>query len=231
MIYLFCNEGYGEAFLKAAEDFNNLYKHKVKITVVYSAPVSKPKSFLRGIQIYVKEWRRNKNRKKTFRNETGLDFLLTKNVNSWFFRKKINSDDFGVIAGFNQIFDCKTIARFKSLINIHPSILPFYRGPVPSYWCIQNNENKTGYSFHQVTEKIDTGEIIFQEEIAREGVCDPELLDKMIAKRAAKTFLKYLEYLVLGTSWNKVILDATKIYKNCVSYASFPKESASWRVS
>ncbi len=223
MIYLFCNEGYGEAFLKAAHDFHKA--HKIKIIVVYSDPVSQSKNFFRRIQSYVKEWRRNKNRKKTFENETGLDFLLARNVNSWFFRKKINLDDFGVIAGFNQIFDCKTIERFKSLINIHPSILPFYRGPVPSYWCIQNNENKTGYSFHQVTEKIDTGEIIFQEEIAIEGICDPEALDKMIAKRAAKTFVKYLEHLVLGSNWNKVILDARKIYNNHVSYASFPKES------
>ncbi len=50
--------------------------------------------------------------------------------------------------------------------NLHASLLPNYRGAAPINWAIINGETKTGVTTFFIDEKIDTGEIIMQEEIA-----------------------------------------------------------------
>ena len=47
-------------------------------------------------------------------------------------------------------------------INIHPSALPYYRGPVPTAWAIENGEEKFGITIHYMDEGIDTGDILVQ---------------------------------------------------------------------
>lgn len=49
--------------------------------------------------------------------------------------------------------------------NLHASLLPNYRGAAPINWAIINGETKTGVSTFFIDEKIDTGEMILQEEI------------------------------------------------------------------
>lgn len=48
-------------------------------------------------------------------------------------------------------------------INIHPSALPFYRGPVPTAWAIENGEGEFGITLHYMDLGIDTGDILVQE--------------------------------------------------------------------
>jgi methionyl-tRNA formyltransferase len=51
-------------------------------------------------------------------------------------------------------------------INIHPSFLPYYRGPVPTAWAIENGEEEFGITIHYMDEGIDTGDILVQEKHA-----------------------------------------------------------------
>lgn len=53
----------------------------------------------------------------------------------------------------------------KGIINIHPSLLPFYRGPVPTAWSILYNEKYTGITIHKIDKGIDTGDILIQKKI------------------------------------------------------------------
>ena len=48
-------------------------------------------------------------------------------------------------------------------INIHPSMLPAYRGPVPTAWAIENGETNFGITIHYMDQGIDTGDILVQE--------------------------------------------------------------------
>lgn len=59
----------------------------------------------------------------------------------------------------------KSIYSLASLgsFNIHPSKLPFYRGPVPTMWAIQNGESEYGITIHAIDDGIDTGDILYQE--------------------------------------------------------------------
>lgn len=50
-------------------------------------------------------------------------------------------------------------------VNIHPSLLPKYRGPSPTQWVLKNKEDKTGLTCHFISEGIDEGDIINQVEL------------------------------------------------------------------
>jgi methionyl-tRNA formyltransferase len=60
-----------------------------------------------------------------------------------------------------EIFEIPLMAT----INIHPSLLPRYRGQHVINWAIINGEKETGITFHHIDEGIDTGDIILQERI------------------------------------------------------------------
>ncbi|WP_207893776.1 methionyl-tRNA formyltransferase [Tenacibaculum sp. M341] len=60
--------------------------------------------------------------------------------------------------------------------NLHASLLPEYRGAAPINWAIINGETKTGVTTFFIDEKIDTGEIILQKEIAIE---DDEIVGEL----------------------------------------------------
>lgn len=55
-----------------------------------------------------------------------------------------------------------SLAKYSS-INIHPSLLPEYRGPIPTAWAIERGEKYFGISIHLMDEGIDTGDILVQE--------------------------------------------------------------------
>lgn len=46
--------------------------------------------------------------------------------------------------------------------NIHPSLLPFYKGSVPTAWAILNNEKYFGITIHKISKKVDSGDILIQ---------------------------------------------------------------------
>lgn len=50
-------------------------------------------------------------------------------------------------------------------INVHGSLLPKYRGRTPAVWAIINGERMTGITVHYMTEDVDAGDIILQEEL------------------------------------------------------------------
>jgi len=50
-------------------------------------------------------------------------------------------------------------------INLHPSLLPSYKGCFSSVWAIINNEKETGITFHGIITEVDKGNIILQEKI------------------------------------------------------------------
>lgn len=58
-----------------------------------------------------------------------------------------------------SIFNIPTEGAF----NIHPSLLPKYRGPIPTMWAIENGEKEFGVTIHKIDKGIDTGDIVFQE--------------------------------------------------------------------
>ena len=111
----------------------------------------------------------------------------------------------------------------KDVVNFHPSLLPYYGGPVPSYWCIKNGELFTGFTLHRVTEKIDNGELLYQSVLQIQPEDNEIILDKKISMEASKFLHKYLDYVMGKELIIKKIVNADEVYKYHIKYLSFPK--------
>ncbi|MBN1151016.1 hypothetical protein JXA84_07350 [candidate division WOR-3 bacterium] len=68
--------------------------------------------------------------------------------------------DLGVSIFYDRIFKKDFLERFEKMINIHPGLLPEYRGLNPINWALKNEEEFHGATIHLVDEGIDTGPII-----------------------------------------------------------------------
>ena len=70
------------------------------------------------------------------------------------------------LAGFMKILSKNFIDKFNGkIINIHPSLLPKYKGLNTHYRAIKNKEKFAGCSVHYVTSKLDSGKIILQKKV------------------------------------------------------------------
>jgi methionyl-tRNA formyltransferase len=79
---------------------------------------------------------------------------------------KILCPDLLVICHFQKIIqqDLIDVPKFGS-INLHPSLLPNYRGMAPQHWPIINGDKETGVTVHFVDKDVDTGDIIMQHKL------------------------------------------------------------------
>jgi len=67
---------------------------------------------------------------------------------------------------YRYIIDKEIIKLVKGKIfNVHPSLLPAYRGCSSLTWAMINNEKNVGFTYHYITEGIDEGNIILQKKI------------------------------------------------------------------
>ena len=73
--------------------------------------------------------------------------------------------DIGISASFAKIFSPGFIKSNNNIFNIHLSLLPELRGPSPVESAILNNNSKTGFTVFRIDEDIDTGKIIFQQDV------------------------------------------------------------------
>lgn len=87
------------------------------------------------------------------------------NINSVNKIKSFQPDLLVSILG-NQIFKSPILNLApKGCINLHTALLPKYRGLMPTFWVMKNNEKKTGVSVFFVDKGIDSGPIIVQTEV------------------------------------------------------------------
>ena len=74
--------------------------------------------------------------------------------------------DLIVLAGWMRIVSPKLINAFPNrIINLHPSLLPKYKGLHAIEQALNSGDDVTGVSVHYVNEELDAGEIILQEEV------------------------------------------------------------------
>lgn len=84
-------------------------------------------------------------------------------------------------------------------LNIHPSLLPAYRGPAPIPWTIIAGEKTTGITIFRIREGIDTGEIVLQKPYPLPESWDAGKLVAFLAEVGADLMIEALEGLSLGT--------------------------------
>lgn len=83
--------------------------------------------------------------------------------------RSLNADA-AVLVAYGRIIPQSVIDIFPlGIINVHPSLLPKYRGPTPIESAILHGDDKTGVSIMQLTAGMDEGPVYVQEEIALSG--------------------------------------------------------------
>ena len=78
-------------------------------------------------------------------------------------------------------------------INVHPSLLPKYRGPAPIQWAIRNGEPETGITIMRMSERMDAGNILYQERFPIGVNEDAKGLSERLSERAAQILPDFLK--------------------------------------
>ena len=95
------------------------------------------------------------NFKKKYKSENHLISLL-----------KVHEIKMICLAGFMKILSKNFISKFKGkILNIHPSLLPKYKGLNTHQRTLNNNEKYSGCTVHFVNSKLDSGKIILQKKV------------------------------------------------------------------
>ena len=129
--------------------------------------------------------------------------------------KNFNPDLLVSILG-NQIFKRSLIDLApKGCINLHTALLPKYRGLMPTFWVMKNNEKHTGVSVFFVDEGIDSGPIIVQEKLKIGNLTQEQLI-----RRTKKIGMELISKSIGLIQRNEVNLIENNSLKQ--TYFSFP---------
>ena len=117
-------------------------------------------------------------------NNRNFEEKLLKNL-------KINKIQFICLAGYMKILSKKFIKNFKGkIINIHPSLLPKFKGLNTHEKVIKNKEKYTGCTVHYVNDKLDSGKIILQKKIKILKRDTPKSIKKKVLNEEHQTYYK-----------------------------------------
>ena len=95
------------------------------------------------------------------------------------------------LAGFMKIISKNFIKNFKGkILNIHPSLLPKYKGLNTHQRAINNNEKFSGCTVHYVSAKLDSGKIILQKKVKIKQKENKKSLEKRILAEEHKLYPK-----------------------------------------
>lgn len=112
------------------------------------------------------------------------------------FQFKKLEPDLAVVAAYGLFLPKGFIEIPKQrIINIHPSLLPRYRGAAPIQWSLINGDTQTGVSIIYLTPKMDSGDILLQESLPIRKEDHLESLQKKLADLSAKLLIQCIDSL------------------------------------
>lgn len=115
------------------------------------------------------------------------------------FLKGLGSDLF-VVVSYGGLLkrDVLSLGNY-SPINVHPSLLPLYRGAAPIQRSLMNGDDITGVTIMEMTERLDAGDIIRQKKIAVDPSWNYGYLNQILAIEGSKLLLEVIDDLEHGS--------------------------------
>jgi len=161
--------------LKNLIKFSKIKKNIISIDLIISDTI-KAKGLKYGNQFNIKKKIFNyKNKKDAEKN-----ILLT---------LKKNKIEFICLAGYMKILSHNFLKKFKGkIINIHPSLLPKYKGLNTHSRALKNKEKFAGCTVHYVTKKLDSGKIIMQSKVKITKKDNSVSIAKKVLKKEHKLY-------------------------------------------
>jgi methionyl-tRNA formyltransferase len=121
--------------------------------------------------------------------------------------QRVEADLF-MVASFDQILRERALAVPRlGWVNVHPSLLPKYRGPEPLYWAIVNDEPETGISFQRVVRGIDAGPLLLQRREPIRPDDDSGTLARRLSQLGAESTKQVVELVQSGHPGTSLDLD------------------------
>lgn len=122
-------------------------------------------------------------------DETGLSLEIIQKTKS----------EIAVLAAFGKILPEDVLNHFKyGILNIHPSLLPKYRGASPVQSAILNGDNQTGVTVMKLDDKMDHGPILAQEKIQILPTDTSESLYQKLFPLGAKLIVENMKDYISG---------------------------------
>lgn len=138
---------------------------------------------------------------KTFAQERGLSVFSPEKVGSsesLDTLRQLEADLFVVVAYGQYIPQSVLALPPAGSINLHPSLLPKYRGSSPIQWAIASGDTMTGVTILYVSEKMDSGDIILQRDVSI-GPDDTGLtMEPVLAASGAELLMEAVEQIRSG---------------------------------
>lgn len=108
--------------------------------------------------------------------------------------------DLLVVVAYGQYIPKRLISIAPhEAINVHPSLLPIYRGAAPIQWALINGDVQTGVSIITVAEKMDAGEILKQETLAIDETDTAATLHDRCADLGARLLVETIDDIASGS--------------------------------
>ncbi|MGH2592148.1 MAG: methionyl-tRNA formyltransferase, partial [Anaerolineae bacterium] len=108
--------------------------------------------------------------------------------------------DVACVACFSQRIPASMLALpTLGFLNLHPSLLPAYRGPAPLFWTFRSGDSTTGVTIHFMDEGLDTGDIALQAPLdLPDGISGAEA-DRLCAALGGRLMVEAVQALERGT--------------------------------
>ena len=132
-----------------------------------------------------------------YANKSNINNIVIKYSNRNSFEDRLfkllrkNNVDLICLAGFMKILSGKFIKKLnKTILNIHPSLLPKYKGLNTHDRAIKNKDKYSGATVHVVNNKLDSGKIILQKKVKISKSDNKKSLEKKVLKIEHKIYAK-----------------------------------------
>lgn len=136
-------------------------------------------------------------------------------------RARTLEPDIVLVACFPMILDVAWIGLARGMcLNLHPSLLPSYRGPTPLFWQFRGGERETGITLHLVEPGIDAGHVVAQSAMPLPAGARFSEINAELAETGAELVLDLLDRVRADVGIPRTAQD-----ESLASYQPFPRET------
>jgi methionyl-tRNA formyltransferase len=109
--------------------------------------------------------------------------------------------DLVCVAGFPKLIPLSLVADAPlGAVNLHPSLLPRHRGPLPLFWTYHSDDHVAGITVHDLTDRFDAGDVILQHSFPLPRGYPVNRLDQDVAVSGAKLLDAAIEALTTNSA-------------------------------
>ncbi len=170
----------------------SLYQNGYHISTVFTQP---PKKSSRGMKTQKSPVHLIA---ETLNIEVRMPNILKDNKQEYDFLKNLNAD-LAIVVAYGKIIPENFLSLTKiGFINIHASILPFWRGAAPIQRAIMNLNKKTGISIMKLNKELDTGAVCNKYEIEIKKQDNAEIVSEKLSMIASEKILNNIDEIMEG---------------------------------